>query len=1164
MSALTPSTDEPLYPHLRAAVAALRNEAHAAARTVRATAYGADNVADGIFALDVGGLDIEPGWEGARVFRPRVLDGELGAPQEESRDLLWSATVVEIDDVACRLFVIMDEHSKESAPICGDFLLTPFDFLDQLVVVLARAARRDTHATENRLLACLGETDSASCIADPVDDGFARWWQHERPLLWGPPGTGKTHNLARLVAKTACLRGERVLVVSTTNKATDDIALRIASFSAQLTGPKPRMRRLGAGADALRYKQAGHMHLLRGGETSALMALSRLRRRLPGIADRAERAAVKAQLQQLRLAVGEASGLFVDPRVNVVMATTWRAVAALASTEFGERLKEDGPPFTTVVVDEAGLVSRAQTAALSLLASQRFVLAGDPKQLAPISRLARVMPTEHARWLAASGLSHLHEPPNRADVLLLTEQHRMAPEIRATVGDFQYTGALTDAADVPSKTDAFIRDPPLQDLPRAAWWVLDEETPDPTNVRAQRAEAHRSWLRPLATHCLQRFFAAHPLAAAAGGLFVTPFVGQARHVQGWFAQQGLLAQGWSASTVHKQQGAEANYVFVDTVNAGSTGFSHQDWQRLLNVAISRARQFVFLLASRHEMQQPYLFPLTATLAPVALTGRGGTWKWREVELTVRHQRSARVRVERPDSLGAQLHARKAMRPVMSAEQQRLCGITMDGGPRVVRGVAGSGKTVVLANWVAQTCRSAQQARVLVVYGNRSLADLLERHLAAETDPEERERQLSVHHIKDLLIALLRRHRQQWEGNEWDYSGMAKKLLELPDDEWLTADYEAVFIDEAQDLGEDALRVVTKLARQTDPEDTNARQVVIFYDNAQDIYGRGSPRWSTFGLDMRGRSSVMKESFRSTRPIAEFALNALQTLTPLDRDPDIRELIAMGLLEARQRDGQLWWQVHFNEVRGPAPGATWHRHRHGELDALTARICGWIEQGVAPADIAVLVNKKVIGEQVVTNARTRLHALGARITFQSGGRFEVAEDLVRVSTIHSFKGYDAEIVALPCVESYCSQGRALPRNFYVGATRARSILHVSGSEQFADKAGLAVLEAVKATVERQLGHDDRALGSSEAGRFFDILERVGREHREWLRGLWRAHRIETDAITTGAGDVIAQPLFHFRDGLFGNACFGERNPSRGELAALRDRGFDVLQVGGRPM
>ena len=52
---------------------------------------------------------------------------------------------------------------------------------------------------------------------------------------------------------------------------------------------------------------------------------------------------------------------------------------------------------------------------------------------------------------------------------------------------------------------------------------------------------------------------------------------------------------------------------------------------------------------------------------------------------------------------------------------------------------------------------------------------------------------------------------------------------------------------------------------------------------------------------------MKESFRSTRPMTEFAFNVLQRLYPDEESgPDHKELIEMGLVERVERAGIPWW------------------------------------------------------------------------------------------------------------------------------------------------------------------------------------------------------------------------------------------------------------------
>jgi hypothetical protein len=74
-------------------------------------------------------------------------------------------------------------------------------------------------------------------------------------------------------------------------------------------------------------------------------------------------------------------------------------------------------------------------------------------------------------------------------------------------------------------------------------------------------------------------------------------------------------------------------VIFDTVNAGSTGWSYDEWKRLVNVGLSRARDLLIVLSSRAEMNEPYLRPLTNTLAPRVLKRSGRSWTWVEVPVT---------------------------------------------------------------------------------------------------------------------------------------------------------------------------------------------------------------------------------------------------------------------------------------------------------------------------------------------------------------------------------------------------------------------------------------------------------------------------------------------------------------------------------------------------
>jgi superfamily I DNA and RNA helicase len=240
-----------------------------------------------------------------------------------------------------------------------------------------------------------------------------------------------------------------------------------------------------------------------------------------------------------------------------------------------------------------------------------------------------------------------------------------------------------------------------------------------------------------------------------------------------------------------------------------------------------------------------------------------------------------------------------LRPILSAEQQRLCHFEMDGKPRLVRGVAGSGKTVVLANWLVRTYLAlrSQSPRLWVVFANASLEHLIRQMI---NDAWERQGQsgsfphdhIILHYI-DRLLSGLEGHRPMPSELRFNYSDRSARLLRQSKP--IAPSCDALFLDEAQDLGVFTIQLLSQLVKQRDPADPKSRSINIFYDNAQNVYNRGTPKWTDLGIDVRGRAVVMKESFRSTQPTTEFALNVVVQLVNLEQDPDSREYITRKLI-----------------------------------------------------------------------------------------------------------------------------------------------------------------------------------------------------------------------------------------------------------------------------
>ena len=376
-----------------------------------------------------------------------------------------------------------------------------------------------------------------------------------------------------------------------------------------------------------RFQEAGLLELVRGTEADLLHQVAALKEKRDSERAPEIRAALLAEIKDILKRIKDiARHAFMAADVDVVLATAFRASTMLWYPEFREMIEKGFAPFTTIIVDEAGLVSRAATAVLSLLASRRVILAGDPKQLAPISRMSRILPTSQARWLASSGVSHLHDVRQNGDgTHLLKTQYRMHTEVSEVVSRYQYAGELQTAEIVQNRAFAVPR--LLRDQPRAIWYVIDEDKGDFPQIRAERGPCNRSWIRRKTRNVLEKIFSDEEIRGSQG-LFLSPFVAQAKSITTFLATGGYSS--WTASTVHCQQGAQAKLVIFDTVNASSTSWSIQEWLRLVNVGLSRAEEFVILIASRSEIQSPYLQPLLSLLRPMVLNRAGSVWRWSEV------------------------------------------------------------------------------------------------------------------------------------------------------------------------------------------------------------------------------------------------------------------------------------------------------------------------------------------------------------------------------------------------------------------------------------------------------------------------------------------------------------------------------------------------------
>jgi len=356
-------------------------------------------------------------------------------------------------------------------------------------------------------------------------------------------------------------------------------------------------------------------------------------------------------------------------------------------------------------------------------------------------------------------------------------------------------------------------------------------------------------------------------------------------------------------------------------------------------------------------------------------------------------------------------------------------------------------------------------------------------------------------------------------------------------------------------------LLTSIVRKSDATDGNSRSVNIFYDNAQNIYGRGTPTWSELGLDMRGRSTVLKESFRSTKPVTEFALNVLYRLQPPEGSPDHKELVSRGLIERTARNGIEWWDVRFNQIDGPKP--TFHQFNNldQEFQAIGQYVRDLIcKEGLQPADICLLYNGSNVPFHLNNHLVPVLDELGVELSVQTNKPFSRSSNMILATTSHSFKGYESEVVIIPAVDQFRANDRGiLASNLYVAMTRAKSVLTL-----FAQRMSTAESKTIYRVIEECLDNlharPEVDCEISPQDDLADLSNIIGTENRKWLIGLWSHYRVSQEPLLTTKGEVIAEPLFWFKTNDKIYACFGKQKPSQRVSQNLEDLGVSVLSIG----
>jgi hypothetical protein len=374
--------------------------------------------------------------------------------------------------------------------------------------------------------------------------------------------------------------------------------------------------------------------------------------------------------------------------------------------------------------------------------------------------------------------------------------------------------------------------------------------------------------------------------------------------------------------------------------------------------------------------------------------------------------------------------------VMDIQQEQLAR-SLGEGHRIIHGVAGSGKTMILgyrAEYLAKASTPTSKP-ILVLCFNEPLAVKLASIMTAKGLSDR----VHVRHFHSWCHRQLTTYGQALppKGSHF-YDHLVDNVIRgVERNQIPSGQYQAVLIDEGHDFAPEWLKLITQMV------DPTTNSLLVLYDDAQSIYERTRSKQFSFksvGIQAQGRTTILKINYRNTRQILQTAsLIAADLLTAEDKDDDGIPLIRPV---SGGREGEEPLIIRLPDLRA-------------EAYAIADQLSAAHQQGYAWGDMAILCRHKWVMRECANALANRKLPHKVR---EGTGDFQPLADTIKVMTMQASKGLEFPVVALPGVGQMPApeeNEQEAARVFYVAATRAthRLLITLSGDGRFGKQLGL---------------------------------------------------------------------------------------------------------------
>jgi superfamily I DNA/RNA helicase len=360
------------------------------------------------------------------------------------------------------------------------------------------------------------------------------------------------------------------------------------------------------------------------------------------------------------------------------------------------------------------------------------------------------------------------------------------------------------------------------------------------------------------------------------------------------------------------------------------------------------------------------------------------------------------------------------------------------GHYMVSGVPGSGKTVILLTRALYLAKEHPDWRIRIVAYNRSISTKIENRLnsmAAEYKfMNINLGNITVTTFHKLALEVADIPVAQPSKDEWWHEILPNKALEKA-----RPMFDVILIDEYQDFRDNWIELCIKLCIKHEYENSSKEKVqginlFLAGDRLQSIYNPKEHSWKDFGIDMRGRSQLLKKTYRTGKEHINKALDLLMA------DPSLKKEVE-NFYEGRENIEN---ETKIDNVLG---------FIEGQYDTIN-KILEQLIYKVGHKENEILILCRTF-----KSCNKLLDTLSPNLRNKALVTKDIIDNSMIITTYHSSKGLEAPVCILADVDKFSdrqvkSEDIKEKKLLYVGMTRASQKLYVHAQnyniESFARK------------------------------------------------------------------------------------------------------------------